>query len=879
MGGHLARIEEILLAGGWTVRRLGAGPLDLTAARDEFARAPGETVALIVMGDAGFFDHVALAMRAIPCERLLVVASVSAGAGPDRARDWLLSFGTLRAGDLVAVASADTSGRLIDALAGGLAGAAIDGETKTVTARSLGAHLVRVVPELFLHMSDSASTLVPPPSFTDTAPTQPSRRAQSPILLGEGRQDDHIDDLVGVILPSRFRVDRKLASGSFGTVYQARQLTVDRDVAIKVMHADFDPASEDGRLFLQEIQSVGKIDHPNVVRIIHADITHDRRLFFAMELLAGRDLQVISKDEPRLPVDRVLALLAQLLAGLGAAHDAGFVHADIKPANIFVTRRQDQERVVLLDFGLARLRPTGPAESAGGTPAFMAPEQLREGRVDARSDLFSVALVAVLLLTGWRRRSATELVPPLDGVDDASLGAVLARALSLDPDARYQTAAEFAAALATVPHAEASATAPVSTAAASATAMPRAAPQERPTGRRSRSRLIALALGLIAAGAAAGLAVVHLSARTTLVVPRLGRFALELRAFDWDEKKAQKVDVRLDELPNLSWQLAEPAGADSESPGALVKRALVVRGGTTVTPDELARLDHVEARGGKAFLILDGRGRRGEHCRPAVVPLRALPSASEGRDQTEPRYTIWVPTCQASAVGMIEIPPLPTQPASESAPEDRAPTHPAGVPAFRIDRTEVTNAAFGAFAKLFAVTGIRAPTYNSAALPAASGAKHPVTRLSWFDARAYCRYLGKELPTSAQWRQAMRDGAWLSESRSSSVAPARRMRWGIPVPDAPVSVNLSDTGPHAPARVGSHQGDRSPDGVVDLAGNVEEWVDVDPDVPARSLDRVTRGGNWADTKAEDLAQVLATKHPHAANALSYTIGVRCVVPE
>jgi serine/threonine protein kinase len=103
---------------------------------------------------------------------------------------------------------------------------------------------------------------------------------------------------------------------------------------------------------------------------------------------------------------------------------------------------------VLVDFGLARLRPPGqPAESAGGTPAYMAPEQLTAGRVDARSDLFSAALVLLALLTGWRRRTAAELVPPLDQVTDPELRPILARALALDPAERYQSAADFAAAL------------------------------------------------------------------------------------------------------------------------------------------------------------------------------------------------------------------------------------------------------------------------------------------------------------------------------------------------------------------------------------------------------------------------------------------------
>ncbi|MBA3817767.1 MAG: SUMF1/EgtB/PvdO family nonheme iron enzyme, partial [Deltaproteobacteria bacterium] len=234
----------------------------------------------------------------------------------------------------------------------------------------------------------------------------------------------------------------------FGTVYRARQLAVERDVAVKVLHADIDPSSEDGRMFVHEIRSVGRIDHANVVRIHQADITHDGRLFFAMELLDGRDLQDLGAAKP-LERARVVELMRQLLAGLGAAHQAGLVHADVKPANAILVDKDDGERVVLVDFGLSRLRaPDRPTASAGGTPAYMAPEQLHEGRVDARSDLFSAALVLVYLLTGWRRPNAYAWVPPFELITDAELRAVVQKALALEPAQRFQTARDFAEALA-----------------------------------------------------------------------------------------------------------------------------------------------------------------------------------------------------------------------------------------------------------------------------------------------------------------------------------------------------------------------------------------------------------------------------------------------
>ena len=119
------------------------------------------------------------------------------------------------------------------------------------------------------------------------------------------------DPALGTVLPGRFRLDARLAEGGFGIVYRARQLAIGRDVAVKVMRAGIDPFSEDGRLFVQEIQAVGRIDHANVVRVYQADVTADGRLFFAMELLDGRDLQAQVEAGPT-PLADAVALVAPL---------------------------------------------------------------------------------------------------------------------------------------------------------------------------------------------------------------------------------------------------------------------------------------------------------------------------------------------------------------------------------------------------------------------------------------------------------------------------------------------------------------------------------------------------------------------------------------
>ncbi len=383
-------------------------------------------------------------------ERMVIAVSGCGVGTPER---WIAALGTKRSEHLVAIDAPANGNPMIDALLAGLCGDALDRATGTVTMASLSKHLASHAK--VLQASALGETVAQPPPLAGFWDVR-----QSQLARPRPKRSDAPEDLTGNVLPGRFRIDKFVARGTFGTVYRARQLAVERDVAIKVLHADIDPGSADGKLFVEEIRAVGKIDHANVVRIYQADITHDGRLFFAMELLDGQDLQTVGTPE-RMAKERAVELMRQLLSGLGSAHDAGLVHADIKPANAIVLppRSSDddapasmtRERAVLVDFGLARLRPAAdrPAESAGGTPAYMAPEQLKEGRVDARSDLFSVSLMLVWLLTGWRRPNALTLVPPVkDLIEDSHLKHVLLKALDLDPAKRYQSARELAAALA-----------------------------------------------------------------------------------------------------------------------------------------------------------------------------------------------------------------------------------------------------------------------------------------------------------------------------------------------------------------------------------------------------------------------------------------------
>ena len=181
-----------------------------------------------------------------------------------------------------------------------------------------------------------------------------------------------------------------------------------------------------------------------MVRIYQADVTADGFPFCAMELLSGRSLRQVMDDGGPVAAPRAIDLIVQLLTALSAAHDAGVIHGDVKPDNLVLVGEGDSERLVLVDFGLASLH-AADARSVGGSPAYMAPEQL-QGRLDLRSDLFAAGLILHELLVGQlpRRRPsglsiASSIEPPMRDV--------LSRATAHEVEERFSSAAAFAAAL------------------------------------------------------------------------------------------------------------------------------------------------------------------------------------------------------------------------------------------------------------------------------------------------------------------------------------------------------------------------------------------------------------------------------------------------
>ncbi len=250
-----------------------------------------------------------------------------------------------------------------------------------------------------------------------------------------------------------------LGSGGFGRVYWVRDLQLEREVALKVLHPSLTQDPEVVERFRREAQLAARLSHPNIVNIY--DIGGRFGLiWYTMELIDGPSLaQLVERDGP-LPLDQVLRLLREALSALAHAHGSGLVHRDIKPENILI---DPTGSVQITDFGLAlALRGKyGGATSQSGTPQFASPEQLLGERVDQRSDLYSLAAVAYYALLGTppfpgatteqvlARQTTNQLPTASDRRDDVSeaIERVLDRALSAEVEGRYPSAAEFLQAL------------------------------------------------------------------------------------------------------------------------------------------------------------------------------------------------------------------------------------------------------------------------------------------------------------------------------------------------------------------------------------------------------------------------------------------------
>jgi eukaryotic-like serine/threonine-protein kinase len=295
-------------------------------------------------------------------------------------------------------------------------------------------------------------------------PTTPlSRDATTPLSHPVQPLSSLLTYLPNEILGGRYRIIRVAGAGGMGVVYEAEDLELHERVALKTLHAPQQAREQEIARLRREVQLSRRVTHPNVCRIYDAG-RHDEVLFVTMELLDGETLSRYIATKGRLDESESIAILRQLCAGLQAAHDAGVIHRDFKSGNVMLVRRGSEVRGVITDFGLARETELDPAASRRsaiiGTPAYMAPEQIRGGNLTPAVDIYALGVVAFEMLTGevpFAEGSVPSLVRRLEEPAptprqfvsdlDPRLESVILRCLERDPQDRFASSAEVARAL------------------------------------------------------------------------------------------------------------------------------------------------------------------------------------------------------------------------------------------------------------------------------------------------------------------------------------------------------------------------------------------------------------------------------------------------
>ena len=283
------------------------------------------------------------------------------------------------------------------------------------------------------------------------------------------------DPMLGQTLGGKYKVVRLLGEGGMGAVYEGEQQlgTTVRKVAVKTLHTHLSRDSKVKARFEREVGTIAELEHPNTIQVYDFGSTADGILYIVMEFLQGKSLaDALEKQGPMTP-ERADNILQQVCGSLEEAHGRGIVHRDLKPDNVVLVERAGKKDFVkVLDFGIAKRSKEEDKNEQKltqqgmvlGTPPYMSPEQFTGQPIDARSDIYSLGVMAFEMLTGrlpfkantafeWANQHMMQAPIPIESLAEGmrapeGMRAAIRRALAKQPDERFQTMAEFAAALA-----------------------------------------------------------------------------------------------------------------------------------------------------------------------------------------------------------------------------------------------------------------------------------------------------------------------------------------------------------------------------------------------------------------------------------------------
>jgi serine/threonine-protein kinase len=275
----------------------------------------------------------------------------------------------------------------------------------------------------------------------------------------------------GTVIDGKYRITRLLGTGGMGAVYEGENVRIRRKVAIKMLHLSVSTQADVVKRFEREAQASALVGSEHICEVLDLGVLADGTRYMVMEYLDGETLSGRIKHHGRLMPYQSIPLLLQILEALGAAHAAGIIHRDLKPDNVFILPQRSgmKDFIKILDFGVSKFAQTGGEEMnvtrAGavvGTPYYMSPEQAKgSSAIDARTDVYAIGVLLYQATTGqvpYQAETFNELLfkivlevapPPQTYVPDIDpeFAGIILRAMAREPELRFQSCAEFAAAL------------------------------------------------------------------------------------------------------------------------------------------------------------------------------------------------------------------------------------------------------------------------------------------------------------------------------------------------------------------------------------------------------------------------------------------------
>ncbi|GEM_PF-548392 len=590
------------------------------------------------------------------------------------------------------------------------------------------------------------------------------------------------DPLVGLLLDNKYKLEKRIGRGAFGTVYEANHLQLGDKVAIKILHAHLAQDHTTIERFRREARTAMRIRHRHAVAVRDFGVITDSSkgtnlAYLVMEFLEGTDLRHRLRQKKQLDFQEALLIMLQACDAVHAAHLEGVIHRDLKPDNVWLINTQDGlEYVKILDFGIAKIKAGDSGDNTLtqegmviGTPQYMSPEQGRSRELDGRSDVYSLGIILYELLTGrvpFTGKSPIDIVlkhsaeappPPrtLRPEIPEKLEQIILRTLEKQPARRPESALRFAEELESV-------------------LWDLGATMKPP---KRRSDIDSYSLRPVATTEQEGNATQFLDHRGNTQA---------------DEFEATITIGEVDLEPLNAGNETNVAQALTQSNK---KEAAVIKSPPEASADRSKRVYWLA---GISALFL------------AVAIFAIYNLLKSSPTDAKPLAPAPPPNGMVLVRGGdfkmgTDTPPSPLD-------QDATPAHAFTIKDFYLDIKEVTNDEFYQFVKQ---TGRDGKLYWIMAAPDPGKSQLPVTNVSWDDAKAYAQSLGKRLPTEAEWEFAARG------------TQGRIYPWGDDWDARCSNSKESDTGGKGmePVAVGSYRNCPSWCGAYDLVGNVSEWVE------------------------------------------------------